>query len=235
MTVSQPNGVPVWVYVEDIDTHEELTGPTILSGMLGENYQVQMPHLPAYKLIQNDGDLNGQFTNATQSVRLFMRRADWAETQVINSFVQVKEPTPLFDETDGEPTGEYLQPDTVAKTTFRVATTQGKFWYNVGERRWVEYDRHNVDLRETSRTDAQIAAELVSPSWETTQVQQNAVIDFVPDQYTAVYSSPYGRIIGEIRDGAQVQISEIIDDPSGVDWYQLTDIGWVTSLYVKLV
>lgn len=235
MTARQPNGVPVWVYVEDIDTHEELAAPIILAGALGENYAVSMPHLPAFKLVESVGPMTGQFSDSTQTVRLFMRRSDWAEAQAINLFLQVKAQTPIYDETDGDETGQHLQPDTVAKTTYRVATMQGKFWYQIGDRQWILYDRHNVDLRETSRTDEQLAAELATPTWATTTVHKPAVIDFVPDQYTAVYSSPYGRIIGEIRDGAQVEVTEIVDDPSGVDWYQLTDIGWVTSLYVKLV
>jgi hypothetical protein len=59
----------------------------------------------------------------------------------------------------------------------------------------------------------------------------NAIVDFVPNQNTAIFSEPFGFVVGEIKDGTKVKITNRIDGP--VTWFLLDNIGWITHNYIK--
>lgn len=234
MANSYKLGNPIWVYYHDIDTNENLQVPKLLRGVVGESYQVDKKKFPNYRFIKADTDLSGTFDMRQHQIHLYYRKDNWAEVQKnISMYLHLDAPTPMYDLPGGMQVGAALPRDIIVKAFARVATKTGEFWYELGADQWVLYDHMRVvknpfDERPTAPTGGR--GEQVSTISATP-----AVVDFVPGRSIDVYDNPFGRVVGSVKNGDKLTITGKQSDSTGVTWYKAARIGYISSLYVKLI
>ena len=71
-------------------------------------------------------------------------------------------------------------------------------------------------------------------TWAPKPFVARGTVDYVPGGDVAVYAQPYGREIGRVVHGSRIEISERVDDPSGILWYHVVQHGWISSIYLHL-
>ncbi len=230
-------GMPVWVYSKDIDTNWQVAPSRLIQGAVGDAYQVEPAQIEHYQFVRVDGPVTGIFNDEMRTVTFYYRQAEYAETEQLSSkYLQINSQTSTYTRVEGEPDGATLFPGTIVKVVQRVATKDGQFWYQLADSRWLPYSMKTMRLRDDDGIHRQRQADWNRPTtWQPKPFQHAAIVDYVPSQDIAVYRQPYGREIGRLVHGARVEISERVDDPSGVVWYHVEKHGFVPSVYLKLV
>jgi hypothetical protein len=228
--MAEMTSAPVWVYYEDIATHEELLAPTRLDGELAAPYTATPAAISDYTFVSGNGRLNGIFGQRPQQLKLYYRPNRWAEAQQVQLFIQAQQDVPVFVEAnqttapiDMLSAGSYWEAD------LRIVTTGGQFWYRIGANQWVLYQPGSVALFDQAPY-AQNVGYIASQQPHANQ--PNALIDFLPNQATDVYAEPYGFAVGSVIDGDFVSVVDTFED-DGVVWYQLADLGWINAVYVN--
>lgn len=229
-------GMPVWVYAKNIDDQKPVAPNQLMTGHVGEPYQVEPAEIDGYTFVKAKGETNGVLNDEMHTVTLYYRPAHYLEAQKLtNKYLHIKQPVATYLEMNGEQDGSNLWPDTVVPVSSRVATQDGTFWYELADSRWVPFSMQNMQLSSErgDRSDEQ-PSWLKNKVWDTKKISVMGVIDFIPNQTLNVYDQPYGQVIGQLADGTPVNLIEEVTDGAGNLWYHLDQYGWVSSLYVKI-
>lgn len=234
MTDIQLQGMPVWVYSRNIDNQKVVAPSRLVEGALGSTYTVEPKPIEGYKFVRADGEIKGQLGETMHTVTLYYRPESYLEAQKLEGkYLHVVAPVNTYRDVDGEPDGFSLWANMVVKVVNRVATANGKFWYQMADSRWVPFSMHQMSLSNDDGQNSEQGWQLHT-AWEPTPMTAEATIDFVPERRLNVYDRPYGEIIGQIVDGAPVAIIEKVEDDADNVWYHMDQYGWVSSLYIKM-
>ncbi|HEY4399574.1 MAG TPA: MucBP domain-containing protein [Lactobacillaceae bacterium] len=221
---------PVWVYFEDIATHEALAEPQRLDGALGADYSVAPVAVSDYTFVNGNGRLAGIFGQQVQNLHLYYRPNHWAQAQQVQLYLQALKDTPVYVAAQNDAgVVDVLAAGSFWEADLRVVTTGGQFWYRIGVDQWVLYAPNELALFDDAQ-DVQNAGFIASQQPQANQ--PNALIDFLPGQTTEVYAEPYGLPVGSVLDGDFVSVVETLVD-KGVVWYRLADLGWLNAVYVQ--
>ena len=107
---------------------------------MGDSFSVDPQTLPGYRFVSSEGTLKGTFDETTMHTATFYyRRDDIAETeQLTDKYLHLlADVQPVAAIEIAEPTGQKLWADSYVKVAQRVATREGKFWYQLSDSRWV--------------------------------------------------------------------------------------------------
>lgn len=234
----QLKGMPVWVYAKDVDTKTALTHARLIEGTVGDSFSVDPQTLPGYRFVSSEGTLKGTFDETTMHTATFYyRRDNIAETeQLTDKYLHLlADVQPVAAIEIAEPTGQKLWADSYVKVAQRVATREGKFWYQLSDSRWVPYNMQTMKLTDNDGRSAKPISEWNRPTtWAPKPFVARGTVDYVPGGDVAVYAQPYGREIGRVVHGSRIEISERVDDPSGILWYHVVQHGWISSIYLHL-
>ncbi len=228
-------GTPIWVYFKDSDTKATIQPSKIIEGGLGSIFSIKADEIESYKLDRTEGELHGIFDESMHTITFYYRKDNWAETEVLtDKYIVVQKDTPIYDDINGEQASGMMHENSTWKVTTRVATKNGKFWYQIADSRWIMYARNNIKLVDTPNdivlTDN---GETALTKWPTMPFKAMANVDYVANSAVSVYYQPYGREMALLPNGRLVEVLEIMHDPSGVDWYHLAPAGWINGIYLK--
>jgi hypothetical protein len=225
------NGAPILIYARDEDTRKALQRTTVETGVAGATYQILAPEIAGYTVVKTDGETTGTFGDESRTVTFYYRHANWAETQDFDDqYVQVLKDTPVYDDIEGAPVSKIMAGARI-KVSRRIATTDGGFWYELPDTRWVKYDNRNLQL-EGEPLDTTIP-EPEKAVLQGDEFKAVGIIDYIPNQEVTVYDQPFGHEQGKVADGLYVEIGAVLHHESGVDWYYLPDYGWLNSIYLR--
>ncbi|PWF99896.1 MucBP domain-containing protein [Levilactobacillus bambusae] len=222
-------GQAIMVYPIDIDTGQILSEPTILSGQLGEAYEVNTPSIENYTIIRSSGRLNGIFSSQSATVYLLYRRADWKTSQVLNLFGELTETRNVYDRPAGSFMGYGLPANSVWHVYQRVQLTDDTEWLNLGGLQWIRADNVNIIDHPLFNPYANYQA---LSRWVSTPITGSATVDYIPDKKIKGYVQPYGIPICEIPHGTKVQLIARIVDNQELVWYQLDNQSFVNARYL---
>ena len=229
-------GMPVWVYSKDADSKASIAPSRLVEGTVGEHFSLDPADVAGYRFVSSEGTLTGTFDEKTMhTVTFYYRRADIAETEKIHGkYLRMLASVQPVDEIESTtPLGQKLWADSYMKVVERVATRDGKFWYQLADSRWVAYDMQTMKLTDNDGRTTKPVSEWNRPTtWALKPFVARATIDYLPGGDVAVYAQPYGREIGRVVHGAVVDITERVDDPSGVVWYHVAQHGWLSGIYL---
>ncbi|KRM09795.1 hypothetical protein FD16_GL001553 [Paucilactobacillus suebicus DSM 5007 = KCTC 3549] len=231
LTESFRTGVPVWAYYINIDTKANLMLPVLLRGRIGQHFAVEKKDIDSYKFIEADADLNGVFDENSHTVRLYYRRKDWVEVQEVSMFLKLNDDTTIFDTINGMSRNVTLPAGMTVKAFKRVATNNGKFWYEIGPEQWIEY--HKITITKNPYADAK-------PTIEGNQIAIEplnhvaARVDYIPNKKIQTYDKPYGKIKDELADDTSVDLIGKAVNNDGVVWYEIADKGFINGTYIKI-
>ena len=234
----QLKGMPVWVYAKDVDTKKAVTHARLIEGTVGERFSVDPQTLPGYRFVSSEGTLTGIFDETTMNtVTFYYRREDIAETEQLEGkyLHMLADVQPVVAVDLDAPIGSKLWAGSYVKVAQRMATREGKFWYQLADSRWVPYNMQTMKLTDDDGQTKQPTAHWERQiDWTPESFDATGVIDFVPNEAVAVYAQPYGREIGRLLHGTVATVTERVVDPSGVVWYHVAGHGWVSSIYLTL-
>ncbi|GAK30047.1 LPXTG motif leucine-rich repeat domain protein [Weissella oryzae SG25] len=228
-------GTPIWVYYKDSDTKATIQPPKIVEGGLGSIFSIKADQIENYQLTRTEGEVNGIFDETMHTITFYYRKANWAETEVLtNKYIIVMKDTPIYATITGEEPVDVMRENSTWKVTTRVATKNGKFWYQLADSRWIMYARNNIKLVD-SPNEALLSTQgdVALNKWPTKPLKAMANIDYVANSAVSVYYQPYGREMAMLPNGRLVEVSEVMEDPSGVNWYHLKPAGWINGIYLK--
>ncbi len=224
------NESPVWVYYEDIATQETIQAPLRLDGAIGSAYQITLPEIANYTYVDASGDLTSIFGTLPQSIHLYFRPSHWREVHRVTMYIGIQAEILAYDApSDQAQPSANIASGSFWATPLRVIAASGQFWYQIGDHAWLRYDPTVMSLSDTAPTAENInyiQARTVAND------QPNAVVNFLPNQATEVFSEPYGLPIGSVVDGDFVAIADEQQHDNGIVWYQLAHRGWINSLYI---
>jgi hypothetical protein len=230
VTESFRTGVPVWAYYINIDTKANLILPVLLRGRNGQHYAVEQKEIENFKFIKAEGDLNGIFDEDSHVVRLYYRRKDWVEVQTVDMYLHLNADTTIYDTINGISRNITLPAGMTVKAFKRVATSNGKFWYEMGPDQWIEY--HQITI-----TKNPYAGEKAMPEEDMLAIEPldhvMARIDYIPNKQIQTYDKPYGQVQDELADDTTVEIVGKAVNNDGVVWYQIQDKGFINGTYIK--
>lgn len=142
-------GMPVWVYSKDADSKASIAPSRLVEGTVGEHFSLDPADVAGYRFVSSEGTLTGTFDEKTMhTVTFYYRRADIAETEKIHGkYLRMLASVQPVDEIESTtPLGQKLWADSYMKVVERVATRDGKFWYQLADSRWVAYDMQTMKL-----------------------------------------------------------------------------------------
>lgn len=227
-------GTPIWVYTKDVDTKATIEPPKVIQGEMGSIFSIDPTEIDGYTLDHTEGEIHGVFSDDLHTVTFFYRKNAWAETQqLFDKYLLVLKDSNIYDEIDGEIVGMMPEKSTW-KVTARVATKDGKFWYQLADSRWTMYARNNIRMVD-SPTAATMPAdnEALQKDWPVEKFHAMANVDYVANAAVSIYHRPYGHELAHVPNGQLVEVVEVMHDPSGVDWYHLAPSGWINGIYLK--
>lgn len=224
------NESPVWIYYEDIATQETIQAPTRLDGEVGAPYQIVVPDITNYTYVDASGELASIYGNLPQSLHLYFRPSHWREAHRVTMYIAVQADILAYETPDDQATASAnIVAGSFWATPLRVIAANGQFWYQIGDHAWLRYDASLMSLSDTAPN-----AENINYIQERTVAndQPNAIVNFLPNQATEVFSEPYGLPVGSVADGDFVAIAAEQQHDNGIVWYQLAHRGWINSLYI---
>ncbi|MGO3498464.1 MucBP domain-containing protein [Leuconostoc falkenbergense] len=225
------NTAPVWVYDKDIATGELLQEPRRLDGESGTDYHVSPAAIKQYEYVDNSGQLTGVFGNLPQTSVLYYRPNDWRAVHRIDMFVETLTKLPVYPTpSDLSPIITTISPKEFWHTHLRVITSNGQFWYQIGDHHWLRYDSSQMALSDNAPDQANV--NYFNNPEKVESDQPNAIVNFLPGQSTEVFESPYGLPVGSVLDGDFVAISDELHDANGVVWLKLATKGWINGVYI---
>ncbi|MBZ6013419.1 MucBP domain-containing protein [Leuconostoc gelidum subsp. gelidum] len=227
------NQSPIWIYYENIATHEQLLPPERLDGLSKTTYTIDTPTIPNYVYVDNSGELSGIFGNFPQSLHLNYRPQSWRDAHRVNMYIALHVETLAHtDPDDYANISTRLPPDSYWATPLRVISGNGQFWYQVGDHVWIRYDASLMSLSDTAPNVENIN---YIQDLNVENDQPNALVNFLPNMSTEIFATPYGLPIGSVLDGDLVAISKEERHENGLLWYKLANSGWINSIYVHKI
>lgn len=230
MTESFRTGVPVWAYYINIDTKANLILPVLLRGRNGQHYAVEQKEIENFKFIKAEGDLNGIFDEDSHVVRLYYRRKDWVEVQTVDMYLHLNADTTIYDTINGISRNITLPAGMTVKAFKRVATSNGKFWYEMGPDQWIEYHQITITQNPYAGEKAMLEEDMLAIE---PLDHVMARIDYIPNKQIQTYDKPYGQVQDELADDTTVEIVGKAVNNDGVVWYQIQDKGFINGTYIK--
>lgn len=232
MTESFKTGVPVWVYYIDIDTKANIQLPQLLRGLIGQHYTAKQVQFDNFKFVNANADYTGTFDEEPHTIRMYYRRKDWAEVEEVHDmFLKLSAATEVYDMVNGLPRHTTYPAGMVLRAFKRVATSNGKFWYEVGPDQWVEYHQMSISKNpyEGRLPKSDDEEELVVKPLDNMQGR----IDYIPHKMIQVYDRPYGKIVNELEHDTTISLTGTATNSDGVVWYEVNHRGFVNGTYVK--
>lgn len=224
--------VPIWIYYTDIDTGKSLASPTILRGIIGDKYDIEVPRFDGYRLLKHTGEMNGIFSDKQQETHLYFRIHNWTEVDEVQLYATICEDLPTYDSPNGNKLKLELPTGTVWRTFLRVSTSDGQFWYKIGINQWILYKPHVFNLNDSSK---HLNNSLVNNNdMNSRSIDAHGVIDFANDKSLTYYARPYGKAIGKVKNNTSVTIDGQITDQAGIVWFHIKDLGFINAMYVSL-
>lgn len=241
-------GVPIWVYTKEQGTNKNLAPAQIIEGDLGKPFRLQPQTINDYVIDHIDGSLEGFFTDQLQRVTIYYRQGNVAQIEALTNYqVEIQSPTPTYANPDlNSMLSESLTIGTwpVIK---RLSTTKGLFWHQLGDSRWILYDRKLMTIKKGAQANDQILTNQVPfkattsnkfehYDWDPQPLQKRGRL-FASNQtkQVPVYSKPYGSHKNVLMAGLDVLLTQIVHDPSKNDWYEIGSQGWIEGDNVVLL
>ncbi len=238
MAKFQLMGMPIWVYAKDIDTKGAIERARLIEGHVDESFNVEPKEIDGYRFVSAAGVTAGVFTQEdTHTITFYYRHAQVAETQALtDKYLHVfSEVQPVVSIEDQTAIGQKLWSGSVAKVAQRMASRTGEFWYQLADSRWVKYDMRVMKLANDDGRNQRPAFDWQRPTnWEPVTYHATGSVDYVPGADIAVYAQPYGREIGRLQHGVEIEITEKVIDSAQVTWYHIAQQGWISSIYASL-
>ncbi|MEX0380361.1 MucBP domain-containing protein [Leuconostoc sp. MS02] len=224
---------PIWVYYENIATHEPLLTPTRLDGLPNATYTIDTPNISKYVYVDNSGDLSGIFGNFPQSLHLYYRPQNWRDAHRVNMYIALQVATVAHtDPNDSATVATTLPAESNWATPLRVISGNGQFWYQIGDHVWLRYDASLMSLSDTAPNVENIN---YIQDLGVENDQPNALVNFLPGKSTEIFATPYGLPIGSVLDGDFVAVSKEERHDNGLIWYKLANSGWINSIYIHKI
>ncbi|WP_283679138.1 MucBP domain-containing protein [Lentilactobacillus sp. Marseille-Q4993] len=219
---------PVKVYSIDIDTSQMLIPVKLVTGKLGQTYQIEPPKINNYRPINSIGKKYGYFSQTTSDVDFYYRKADWSTVQPIDYYIKLNAAHDVFDEPNGKPLTTQLPRSIIVKVFLKIELDDHQTWYNVGGTQWISGDK--VELSDPP-ADREIKHQ--------TKVNESlsmlsGYIDFLEGKSVSTYDKPYGKSLNKLDNGSEVKIQSTLTDDQQIKWYELEDHSVVPARYVVL-
>lgn len=222
------NSAPIWIYYENIATHDTILPPKRIDGVPDEKYTISVPDIPDYTYSENSDDLSGAFSEFPQSHHLYYQPISWRTVHRVNMYIMLLTEVAAQSEPDDDANISTILPaKSYWETPLRVISGNGQFWYQVGTHDWLRYDASLMTL-----SDDAPSGENVNYIEDIENSQPNALVNFLPGLSTEVFESPYGLPVGSVLDGNFVSIIKEQHDDNGLIWYKLAASGWINSIYI---
>lgn len=242
-------GVPIWVYTKEQGTNKNLAPAQIIEGDLGAPFRLKPRVIENYVVAQIDGALEGIFTDQLQSVTIYYQPGDVAQIEaLINYQVEIQAPTPTYAKPDlNSELPELLTIGTTWPVVKRLSTTKGLFWHQLGDSRWILYDRKLMIIKKGPQADDQILMKQMPIKnnndnkfehydWNPQPLQKRGrLLSSNQSKQVSVYSKPYGSHKNELMAGLDVLLTQVVHDPSKNDWYEIGSQGWIEGDNVVLL
>ncbi|GAK48302.1 hypothetical protein LOSG293_240190 [Secundilactobacillus oryzae JCM 18671] len=222
-------GQPVIYYQIDYDTNEILAYPTIISGRIGESFEMVPPVAKGYNLIRVQGSSRGRFTDKVHPIFAFYRKEAWQTVKNVNFYIELKRALQPFDEPDGQKQAINLPAKSVWRVFQQITKVDGTIWYNIGGAEWLtaKYTASHTHPMKPELTYAGMR-------FHSNPLALTGQIDFVAGRSVTTYDQPYGASIGKLADGEKVNITHILRDDQGLHWYQLDTGAVLLATYIKV-
>lgn len=232
-------GTPIWVYAKDVNTKLSIAPHRIVEGAVGDAFAIEPLEFEDYRFVKAEGTPTGIFSMEDRVVTFYYRRNSYMETEVLEDrYLTFLSEVSTYTDLTQETLAPSIWKGTVVKVVERVATPDGKFWYQIADTRWVPFDFETMRLghkpQSTTAPDLTQRPTTQLELLDRIQVKQQATIDYVPTKDVTVYDTPYGHESGRAVHGLRVVTDEIAHDAAGVEWYHIVDLGWVSKIYLKL-
>ncbi|GAA6116276.1 MucBP domain-containing protein [Apilactobacillus kunkeei] len=220
------NGKPVNIFFINYDTYSMICLPQMAIGKYNNEFQINIPELSGFKLINYSGDSNGIFDDYMKHLIIYYRRNDWHSVQKDTFYIRLREYTRVYNDTNGDVLHVLLPKKSIWKVFYQV-TTDDALWLNIGPNQWI------VD-RNFFRMQYPFAKELTNTdSWKIKQVHYPATIENDNHQSVAVYNFPYGSCIGFLHNGNSFIVTQEIVDQNDVQWVEINNLHYIVSDDVK--
>ncbi|CAI2619123.1 hypothetical protein AKUH3B110M_09910 [Apilactobacillus kunkeei] len=220
------NGKPVNIFFINYDTYSMIRLPQMAIGKYNNEFQINIPELSGFKLINYSGDSNGIFNDYMKHLIIYYRRNDWHSVQKDTFYIRLREYTRVYNDTNGDVLHVLLPKKSIWKVFYQV-TTDDALWLNIGPNQWI------VD-RNFFRMQYPFAKELTNTdSWKIKQVHYPATVENDNHQSVVVYNFPYGSCIGFLHNGNSFIVTQEIVDQNNVEWVEINNLHYIVSDDVK--
>lgn len=220
------NGKPVNIFFINYDTYSMIRLPQMAIGKYNNEFQINIPELSGFKLINYSGDSNGIFDDYMKHLIIYYRRNDWHSVQKDTFYIRLREYTRVYNDTNGDVLHVLLPKKSIWKVFYQV-TTDDALWLNIGPNQWI------VD-RNFFRMQYPFAKELTNTdSWKIKQVHYPATVENDNHQSVVVYNFPYGSCIGFLHNGNSFIVTQEIVDQNNVQWVEINNLHYIVSDDVK--
>ncbi|CAI2619822.1 hypothetical protein AKUH4B101A_10010 [Apilactobacillus kunkeei] len=220
------NGKPVNIFFINYDTYSMIRLPQMAIGKYNNEFQINIPELSGFKLINYSGDSNGIFDDYMKHLIIYYRRNDWHSVQKDTFYIRLREYTRVYNDTNGDVLHVLLPKKSIWKVFYQV-TTDDALWLNIGPNQWI------VD-RNFFRMQYPFAKELTNTdSWKIKKVHYPATIENNNHQSVAVYNFPYGSCIGFLHNGNSFIVTQEIVDQNDLQWVEINNLHYIVSDDVK--
>ncbi|MDR3240686.1 MAG: MucBP domain-containing protein [Lactobacillaceae bacterium] len=229
-------GTPVWVYKKEAGTNKSLGMAEIIQGELGAPFKISAPVVEGYVVDNVSGALTGVFSDQTQRITVYYRQNNVAQIEKMSGkILHITGDTQTYAEPDlkTKPLQMVLNAGTDWPIVSRMATTKGLFWHQISDSRWVLYDRKTMTIEK--RAPKSTFGFKQEFDWTPESIYKTGtLIEEKEDWPVKVYSKPYGSEVNELTPGLTVILNQVLHDPSGKDWYEISGQGWVDGINLTL-
>lgn len=224
------NSSPIWIYYDNIATLEPLIDSETKVGMIGDSYHINPPFIENFVYEDSSSELTIHFNEQPQNIFLYYRPENWQEVHRISMFIEILSNTIAYYSPDDNRITVNVPAQSFWETPLRVISQDGQFWYQIDTHAWLRYDPVIMTiLNQEPKTHVinYFKKQFIEPT------QPNAVVDFIKNGSTDVFSEPYGLPISSLMDGDLVTIIGEQNNQNGLTWFKLANNGWINSLYIK--
>lgn len=221
----------VWLLAKDIDQQNLLAKPEFVHGKLNAPYSLVAPSFANYRLLQARGPVTGYFLERQQFVTYLYRQKLWQDVDESLRLLKVTDFIKCISEPHGQELKMTLAKNTLWQVYKSVRTTDGILWYCLGGNTWVKNSQHTQLMERKQYLNEVKQTQQVAKSYAVS-LNVSAKIDFIPGKKVTLYDLPCGKKTAQLDDGQTVQLSAH-KNINGMQWYHVTDVGWLLAEYLK--
>lgn len=226
------NAGSIWIISRDFDQRTLLCKPKVITGKIGDTFQVYSPSFQNYHLVSVKGQVKGEFSAFSSQTVLYYRKNTWLSVKNSRVLLKILRSPNCFDLPDGNLLKVVLPAGTVWRTFTVVRAPHNKIWYCLGGALWVAFDEQKMAFvnQDSYFLNFESAAK---KRYSFKKTNTKAVIAFVPGKQAAIFEQPFGKTVTFLKDGKKVSVTKktVFEN---LTWYYLNDYGWIQESYISL-